>query len=167
MTNRRAARQLPLGKTLRYRRLVYFRQPKESRLATVYYEMQMLRFCAGRVQANWGNDQLLDYVLLEGFLLHFRNLVEFLSGKHHRREDDMSTKLPEEWAGRVLTPQEADRIRRPAIALDEQWFDLVSKYLQHCTHLRSTTPQGWNVHEMLASLEPCLVAFEAAFPMET
>jgi|SRR5690348_6016431 len=66
----------------------FFRPEKLSHAQTVLYEIDMLRFarerllrCAGRSGDEW--------VFLEDFLLHFRNLIEFF-GKPPSRNSDLS-----------------------------------------------------------------------------
>jgi hypothetical protein len=62
---------------------------------------------------------------IEGFLLHYRNLVEFFSGnptKHRVSKNgkpaDLSTHLPEAWAKRKLTEEETAKMQIPARALE-------------------------------------------------
>lgn len=61
---------------------MYSRRLKESHRDTVSYEIDMLRFCAERLEAlrATGNDRE-SYLALEGFLLHYRNLLHFFSGE--------------------------------------------------------------------------------------
>ncbi len=51
----------------------------------------------------------------------------------------------------------------PAQALDAKYFELISKYLQHCTRLRHDHDRGWDVEAMLAEINPVITAFEKAF----
>lgn len=103
------------------------------------------------------------YVYLEAFLLHYRNLIRIFSGEKHRR-DDLSTAEPRAWSGREMTPEEIAVVRTPAQALDTKYFELISKYLQHCTQLRHDQDRGWDVEVMLAEINPVLTDFEKAFP---
>ena len=99
------------------------------------YEIEMLDFCAQRVMRDEHADQGDQSVFLEGFLLHYRNLIRFFSGEHHR-ERDLSTAHPGAWADRQLTPAEIAAIATPARGLDTKYYQLISKYLHHCTELR-------------------------------
>ena len=143
---------------------MYSRRLKESHRDTVSYEIDMLRFCAEMVEALWGtgNDRE-GYLALEGFLLHYRNLLRFFSGKHHQR-DDISTHDCRTWGGRDLLPQEQTAIKDVAIALDDTFHGMISKYLQHCTALRYELDRSWDVETMLKQLTPVIEAFERAFP---
>jgi hypothetical protein len=61
----------------------YERSAKNSHLDTIRYEIGMLGYCY-REFAGAKHTEPLRNLLIEGFLLHFRNLVEFFSGARHR-----------------------------------------------------------------------------------
>lgn len=104
-------------------------------------------------------------VYLEGFLLHYRNLIRFFSGKYHREgKGDLSTANPHVWANRALTQAEIAAIQQPASALDDKYHEDISKYLQHCTRLRSEQGKVWDVALMEHEIAPIIVAFESASP---
>ena len=166
----------------------YARPLKESHLDTVRYEIEMLRFCVQRLPAlrdRIPHTQLVSsgyvtnmsvhtvttepdprdvYVYLEAFLVHYRNLIRFFSGKRTDKPKDLSVKKPEVWAGRALSPAEDAAIRSPAVQLDTHWHDRISKYLQHCTEVRSERDVEWPIGQMMNELQPILGAFEQAFP---
>ncbi len=164
---------------------MYARPPKESHLDTIYYEIDMLRFCARRLpELETPREQWLTsgsvtnlrvdrvvveadareaYVFLEAFLVHFRNLIRFFSGNGARRTD-ISVGRPEVWAGRTLSDEEVRLIRDPAIGVDDEWHGPISAFLQHCTVVRSQRHMAWPVERMIAELEPILCAFEQWFP---
>ena len=48
--------------------------------------------------------------------------------------------------------------------LDNQYHRLISKYLQHCTTLRSDQKRDWDTIGMFGEIEPIVTAFEKAFP---
>lgn len=123
----------------------------------------MLAFCAQALKTRKHPADEDMYVYLEAFLLHYRNLVRFFSGKEHRR-DDLSTAETPTWSRREMTPAETAAIRAPAQALDAKYFQPISKYLQHCTTLRHDHDRGWDIDEMLAEIGPIVAAFERAFP---
>jgi hypothetical protein len=64
---------------------MYTRRPKESHRDTVTYEIDMLDFCARRASRECP-EEADKGVYLEGFLLHYHNLVRFFSGEHHRED---------------------------------------------------------------------------------
>jgi hypothetical protein len=142
---------------------MYTRRPKESHRDTVAYEIDMLGFCARRVMRDEHADQRDQSVYLEAFLLHFRNLIRFLSGEQHRA-DDLSTANPTVWADRELTQAEVAAITNPAKALDTKYHQSISKYLQHCTRLRFDHDRAWDLTLMLQEITPVITAFEHAFP---
>ena len=119
---------------------MYTRRPKESHLDTVRYEIDMLDFCAEKLmQKPQGWDEGDQNVYLEGFLVHYRNLLRFFSGKNPK-DNDLSTAKPEVWAVRQITAAELDAIKKPAENLDKDRGDgyhaKISRYIQHCTIYR-------------------------------
>lgn len=170
--------------------VMYTRPPKLSPLDTIHYEIAMLRFCYGRlvrpamrskrvlkvdtryatrpavqeVNATAGEDERAAFVYLEAFLLHYRNLVEFFSGEHDRRQNALSTKHPERWAARKLNDEEERSMRQAAKRLDDQWWQKISENLQHCTVNRHQDDVSWDVAVMMSGLEHVVRAFEKAFP---
>ena len=143
---------------------MYARPRKGSHLETVKYEIDMLRFCLERLRADSKQrDQGEVNLLIEGFLLHYRNLLEFFSGVHHRSDDDLSTRAARVWAERELTGEELAVMQAPAIVLDTQYFQVISKYLQHCTEQRHLADRGWDIDGMYEQVHPILSAFEKSF----
>jgi hypothetical protein len=142
---------------------MYARRAKESHLDTVAYEIEMLAFCTQRVMRDEHADQRDQGVFLEGFLLHYRNLIRFFSGEHHR-DDDLSTADPGAWAHRQLTQAEIADISTPAKCLDTKYYQLISKYLQHCTQLRFDHDRAWDLAVMSGEITPIIAAFARAFP---
>jgi hypothetical protein len=139
------------------------RTPKESHLDTIYYEMAMLTFCFEKLAHSQSQDDL--NLAIEGFLLHYRNLIRFFSGKDSQT-DDLRTENPSVWAGRDMNPTEVKQIREAAATLDTTYFKSISKYLQHCTTLRADVPKGWDMKDLMAKLAPVMAAFKAAFPKD-
>jgi hypothetical protein len=52
----------------------------------------MLTFCFDKLPQGRSCERRDEYLYLEGFLLHYRNLLEFFSGEHHRKRYDISTR---------------------------------------------------------------------------
>ncbi len=167
----------------------YARPLKESHLDTIHYEIDMLRFCTQRLPAlrarvpetrfvssgyvtnrslhavNTEPDPRDVYVYLEAFLVHYRNLIRFFSGiRADKSPKDLSVRNPKVWAQRALSAEEDAAIRTPAVELDTDWHGRISKYLQHCTDVRSERDVEWPVEQMMNKIEPILGAFEQAFP---
>jgi hypothetical protein len=76
---------------------MYSRRPKESHRDTITYEVDMLDFSARAVTARKHALERDMFVYLEAFLLHYRNLIRFFSGEHHRA-DDVSTADHSAWS---------------------------------------------------------------------
>ena len=143
---------------------MYSRRPKESHLDTVRYEIDMLDFCATKLMQQpqeWSEGDWNVY--LEGFLVHYRNLLRFFSGKKHRSRD-LSMKKPEVWAARQLTDAEPKTIQNPAQNLDTKYYDKISSYIQHCTIDRYENDTEWDVQQMYRELDVIIAAFEQGFP---
>jgi hypothetical protein len=101
---------------------------------------------------------------LEGFLLHYRNLLEFFSGEHRPGRHDMSTTNSNVWANRTLSAPEIAAIVEPAKVLDARHYQAISRYLQHCTLLRHEQSMAWDVAEMKRAMVPIIDGFVRAFP---
>src|SRR5580698_3571258 len=137
---------------------MYARRPKQSHRDTVSYEIGMLEFCNRRLTETVGPVAEDKALYLEGFLLHYRNLIRFFSGLHHRG-DDLSTADSNAWAGRNMTHAEVVAIKDPAIPLDDKYYGSISKYLQHCTRLRHELDRDWDVSTMKTELDPLIGEF--------
>ena len=147
---------------------VYERSEKKSHLDTVWYEIAMLRFCYAELKDRTGVSDPERNLLIEGALLHYRNLLEFFSGAKHRppkngRPEDISTAKPRVWAGRDLTAEELAKIQAPARTLEANYFDDLSQFLQHCTERRFIDSKKWDLDTMIAEMKPIVAAFREAF----
>jgi len=141
------------------------RTEKDTALEIVYYEWDMLNFTFERLQKGKSGVLQVDWnLLIEGFLVHARNLIRFFSGREHRSDKgDVSTADPEVWARRKLTENEIKTIQAPALLLEDEHFQKISRYLQHCTIYR-LTPADWQLEKMHSQIAAILKSFEAAFP---
>ena len=65
------------------------RRVKEDSLDTVKYEIEMLRYCRERINRldQTSAPEEDRWLALEGFLLHYRNLLEFVRGRGQREDD--------------------------------------------------------------------------------
>ena len=139
------------------------RREKDSHRDTVSYEIDMLRFCAWRWSLAETRPASDRFLLLEGLLLHYRNLIRFFSGNKARR-GDLSTANLKEWAGRDLNKAAIEALKEPALVLDIKYFNDISKYLAHCTLLRREPGKSWDVKTMLSEIAPIIAEFERVFP---
>jgi hypothetical protein len=140
-----------------------YSRSKETHLDAIGYEIQMLRFCREQIQAQPSPPDARAMSLhIEGFLIHFRNLIRFFSGKRPRPYD-LSTADPETWAGRLLTNDEIMLFQVAAECLDEDYYQAISKYLQHCTALPQKGEHEWNIDGMFEEIAPLVREFERRF----
>lgn len=146
---------------------MYERTTKQSHLDTIRYEIDMLIFTFEEL-----TKQSLEiprrYVFLEGFLLHYRTLIQFFAGNRRKhRAGDLSTYEPQTWARRALTQEEINTLQSPGQKLEDQYWTDISQFLQHSTERRYLEFKDWNVQEMYNDLKTVITAFESAFPRPT
>jgi hypothetical protein len=141
---------------------MYSRPLKETHRDTISYEIDMLKFCAQGFPNIPSEQQGEKNLYLEGFLLHYRNLIRFFSGKEHRG-DDLSTRKPDDWT-HIDNPAAIEEIQRRGQSLENSHYSDISKYLQHCTTLRSTESKGWKIDQMTEEIMPIIDLFETEFP---
>jgi len=144
--------------------LTYSRPRKLNDLYTVAYEIDMLRFAAGRLlESNW-KDERDAWVYLEAFLLHFRNLIEFL-GKEKPSDTDLHVTTIWQRGGRPSPDHVAEIYERGKQLWasyepkDADGGGRISQYLHHCTTKR-TDSKDWRIDEMSKQIEPLLKAVE-------
>jgi len=133
---------------------------------TVLYEIDMLRWARARLLSHLPTEAD-QWVYLENFLLHYRNLIEFF-GKPVNDPTDLSVHRPEIiWRGLAL-PAQADLDFMTRNDLWEKYDTrdnpaAISKYLHHCTAYR-TVGKRWRVQEMYEELRPVIEKFESLLP---
>ncbi len=147
---------------------MYERTRKETHLDTIWYEIDMLEYCTGVLfnSPPPTNDPYWN-LLIEGFLLHYRNLIQFFGGneqRHRRYGNDLSTFASEVWADRALEPEEIDALRTPGGKLDDEFSAKISVCLQHCTRERVETLTDWDIRGMYERLIALIAAFTKSFP---
>ena len=143
--------------------LVRSRPKKLNHSDTVRYEIDMLRFAIGRL----AEQKLAErdaWIYLEAFLLHYRNLIEFL-GKEPRSQNDLHVTTIWNLAG-LPEPETLNGIHEGGKLLwaryepkDDQGGGRISQYLQHCTSKRIDA-KGWEVTTMMNDIEPLLAELE-------
>ncbi len=106
-------------------------------------------------------------LLIEGFLLHYRNLIQFFGGnseRHRRHGNDLSTFAPSVWVGRSVGEEEITSLRDAK--LDSEFSDRISVCLQHCTVERAEQLMDWDIKNMHQRLTPLIESFKKAFPRQ-
>ncbi|MFI5096587.1 MAG: hypothetical protein ACHQT6_01310 [Candidatus Acidiferrales bacterium] len=147
--------------------LIFSRPHKLGDFDTVVYEIDMLRFAAARLQeSNW-QDPRDAWVYLEAFLVHYRNLIEFL-GKDNPSKTDLHITTMWNQEG-VAAPVDVDEIHTKGKQLwaqyepkDTDGGGRISQYLHHCTTKR-TNAKYWRIDEMTKQIEPLLKSVEPHF----
>ena len=175
--------------------LAYETPEKPNHADTILYEIYMLRFAAQRLlehhqQEDW-SDPKDAWVYLEAFLLHYRNLIEFLAESTEQRRErkaekpvpggaEQESEKPKKYPTlniktiwellKVPEPGEASQIQKEGEELHakyEQGDDKISRYVSHATTKRTDT-KSWRIDEMSQQIEPLLKAIEAALqPLKT
>ena len=148
--------------------LIYSRPPKLGHADTIHYEISMLRYAAQKLDSNLvGRDA---WVHLEAFLLHFRNLIEFLGNDNTRDGDLRITNIWGLSGVRVTPPARLAGINGDGKLLfakyepsDRAGGGRISQYLQHCTEKRTDDKQ-WDVATMMSEIEPLLREVEQCLP---
>jgi hypothetical protein len=140
------------------------RPSKFTNAQTILYEIDMLKFAAGKLSER---DDLSSWLTLECFLLHFRNLIEFF-GKPQPRPDDLNIRRPDTIWPDAATRPSAEALR--PLQREDLWEkyeghvdDRISRYLQHCTEQR-VEGKNWRVREMFEELDTLMSDFENLLP---
>jgi hypothetical protein len=113
---------------------------RDDLLGMIDYEIRMLRFCVQRLDKQPSLSDEERWVYLECFLLHYRNLIRFFSGREHRAtKGDVSMSQPEAFCS-ALSKERVEWYKAQVQTLDNNdancEHNLISKLLQHCTKKR-------------------------------
>jgi len=139
--------------------LIFSRPKKLGHIDTIHYEIDMLRFATKRLV----EEKLTErdaWVYLEAFLLHYRNLIDFLGMENPRTTDLHVTTI---WQLTNLSPPatlneihaKGRILREQYEPSDAQGGSRISQYLQHCTTKRIDA-KDWEVGTMFNEIEPLL-----------
>jgi hypothetical protein len=133
------------------------RPKKLNHVETILYEMDMLDYCFSRLRERKGTDA--DYNLcIEGFLLHYRNLIQFFGNHTGLRAGE-----PREWSiQRTLSDAEVATIQNASLL--KEYDGPISIYLCHCTPNRAERDIEWRYIEMHERIAPLLGNFRWLFP---
>ena len=142
--------------------MIVSRPDKLSHGQTLLYEIDMFRFAAGRLQFGKLHEED-QWVYLEDFLLHYRNLIDFL-GHDDPRPNDLHISKPD-FLDRARSPDDLTLIDKLNATGGRLWKDgdtgpdIITKYLHHCTKNRIDS-KTWPVGAMNDGLEPLLHELE-------
>lgn len=143
---------------------MFSRPSKESHEGTIHYEVRMLRLSAdwlSKHAKSSAQEEMFTY--LECFLLHYRNLAQFLSGKGGSRGDLRITNY-KSWSNKQLTQEQLKEVTELAAPTYREYCHDISTYLSHCTRQRYEQEKRWDPQKMLSDIEPAIAAFENLFP---
>lgn len=135
------------------------RRKKLSHLDTILYEIDMLEYCYGRLLNGRFSDEPEYFLCIEGFLLHYRNLIQFFGNRH-----DLKAGEPDVWSPKKLSETELSSIQDPKPF--ERHNGQISQYLSHCTKSRADRDREWNHVAMYKEIGPLLRKFNEIFPSE-
>jgi hypothetical protein len=151
---------------------VVSRPVKQRPVDIVRYEIKMLNYCYERVgmlkKANDAQDEEF-WLSIEGFLLHFRVLSEFLSAQGRvpasvgkarltKKDDDLDIFDSSAFEG-LLSERQAQEIAAAAKPIWDKYRENLNKYLAHLTVVR-LKPQDWRIDEMKQELSDSIEKFE-------
>jgi hypothetical protein len=141
---------------------LHSRPDKLDNAQTILYEIDMLRFSKNRLDEGKFQSDADEWVYLEAFLLHFRNLIEFFRGKTNG--DTLTISQPADFWSKDLP--DVSKLARPDLWTkyeERDKSDKISRYLQHCTKQR-VIKKKWDVDEMFSDLKPLIEKFESLLP---
>src|SRR5579859_2511067 len=147
------------------------RPGKLSHSQTILYEIDMLRETAGQLEKDRWQGNFHKWVVLESFLLHFLNLIEFF-GRPDPRDTDLSIQRPESfWPDSSNRPRDGEltQLRKPDVWTKYEGSnnpDSISKYLQHCIEHRIDAKE-WPVSDMFNEIRSIVDEFERLLPDST
>jgi len=142
------------------------RPGKLTHCQTILYEIDMLTHSAQRLQEETWKRDMDQWVCLEAFLVHFRNLIEFF-GKEPEG-DTLSIKKPKVfWPGiSELQEKKLEQFYRPDLWKKYEPSgekDKISRYLHHCTEERVHS-KTWNTRLMYQEISALTEPFETLLP---
>src|SRR6202521_840441 len=142
--------------------LILSRPKKLDHVDTVRYEIDMLRFAAQRL-AEKTLTKRDAWVYLEAFLLHYRNLIDFVGSEKLRSGDLHITNI---WQlanlaepGNLKEIYAKGKILRARYEPPGDQAGRISQYLQHITEKRIDA-KDWEVSVMVDGIEPLLSEVE-------
>jgi len=153
------------GSTYLGQQLCVGRPKKASPQATIEYEMKMLQFARVQIISAVQEGRASAphfWEKIECFLLHYRNLIQFLGGSE-KRKDDLSFTAD---FGDQIDETLIIAIEKVVKPLVEKYSNQISKYLAHCTRLRHELDRDWYINEMYFELLPAIHLLRSAFGLQ-
>ena len=152
---------------------------KNRPIHTIAYEIEMWRRSYAAIKPTWealsrtkSDDDLYEHNLrIEGFLLHTRNLLGFLTDDCVHKTDDLRITQPTTWTekGEDVEQQvwqsfidRAKKVNDDHRDKAKSCYEDISKYLSHCTSLRHKFKE-WNSDAIFSDLNVVVSDFEKRF----
>lgn len=149
--------------------------PKSQPIDVITYETDMWRRSAHTIAPkkaayckSGSPDDLYEYNLrIEGFLLHARNLLAFLT---NRRQKQTDLTVSDNWVTQQVNIGIVSGLVKRAKAVDKKYrgagdtcYDEISKFLSHCADQRYTRAKEWDTEGIFSDLNPVIQDFETQF----
>ncbi len=133
------------------------RTKEELRTASdfVYYEYSMIidMFQAFCNPQSYNCDDSIRNAILESFLIHARNIIEFMYNDKNSRKDDIAandfTYKTKNWK----------EIRLPQSDFLNEQYKRAHKKLAHLTYYRQEDTGGWNLSKIKYEIDCCFKIF--------
>ena len=114
-------------------------------------------------------DKAEYFLTIEGFLLHFRNLLGFFINKGNQ-DSDLTIARSERWAdGQTVDKKFCDELTeraKYAFSPTHLCYQKISWFLGHCTDYRYREQRSWDLPGMFADFGPIVDEFIATFAPE-
>jgi len=133
------------------------RPQKLDHLETLWYEMDMLEYCYHRLREGKFASANEYWLCIEGFLLHYRNLIQFFGNHTGLRAEE-----PQKWSNGTLSSEARASIQNSA--LHDRYDGPISRYLCHCSEIRAERDIEWKHIEMYEQIAPLIQRFRGLFP---
>jgi hypothetical protein len=114
-----------------------FIKPSTSKLNIFLYEVDMMNNTCDLIQ--FEQDKYKQNAFLESFLLHTRNLIDFLSDNRRYQSDLTCTDFLD---------KKGNKISRIELAFDAEFKASIDKHLSHITKERTKKKPSWNYNHI-------------------
>ncbi len=124
----------------------------EDKLDALHYEMWMLNsilHVSNSVLSNLSSSQVVSNALLESFLVHARNLKDFL--EKTKQDDDIVCS--------DFLDNNGLHINKISVNLQSDIKNKINKYLSHLTETRMHTKPAWKLDEIKKEVNKSLEVF--------
>ena len=122
----------------------------KSHLDNLYYEVLMLNL----VRVETPRNRIENNARLESFLIHARNLIDFLEDKRTNKKDD------DDLSCKDFDDEKGNGIPKIPVDIPDEQRQAINKHLHHLTKVRETSkPTDWGDETMRAKINEGLTEF--------